>query len=151
MHGVSVPGLDHCHDCSALVQLAGDYLSATGEDASDASVAAFIKATIAAFGTGRTLATEYARSSNRSAKKRPKLDFTNDTLRVVDGGAAPRAQRGSGRTQQGSGRAQRGSGRAPRGSGRGGRPGGRRGGHADSGRADSGRADAGADADAGEA
>jgi hypothetical protein len=81
-HDVCVPGLDSCHDCAMFVRIAGEYLLASGRDASAASVGAFIKATISSFGTGRTLATEYARSSNRSGRERPLCTFDNDQFRV---------------------------------------------------------------------
>lgn len=81
-HGVTVPGLDGCHDCAMLVRVVGEFLLATGRDASADSIGVFIKETIRSFGTGRTLASEYARSSNRSGKERPKRVYGGDKFRV---------------------------------------------------------------------
>jgi hypothetical protein len=96
-HGVSVPGLDSCHDCAMLVRVVGEYLLATGQDASEGGIGTFIKATVRSFGTGRTLASEYARSSNRSGKERPKRVYDNDQFRVE-------AQPGRGRGRGGASR-----------------------------------------------
>lgn len=54
-HGVCAPGLDHCHDCSALVRLARDFLWAAGREASPDAVALFIVEVSLAIGGGRTL------------------------------------------------------------------------------------------------
>ena len=82
-HEVVADGLDHCHDCAALVYLAGEYLRhQRGQKATAEEIGLFIDATCAAFETGRTLATEYTRSSNRAAKQFPTRDHTGDVLTI---------------------------------------------------------------------
>jgi hypothetical protein len=99
-HEVALEGLDHCHDCSMFVSLAGEYLRRTAEPATPAAVGAFMRAALAAFGTGRTLATEYARSSNRAETRFPHRSYEGDVLRVAGrgrGGRGPRRRRSRGR------------------------------------------------------
>ncbi len=60
VHDVSLPGLDHCHDCSMLVAVARQCLALGGGPADDANVGDFIKKMVLQIGTGRTLTSKPA-------------------------------------------------------------------------------------------
>jgi hypothetical protein len=81
-HDVELEGLDHCHDCSTFVRLVGAYLRRTGQSDGAADVGRFMRRVFQSLGTGRTLASEYSRSSNRSAKSFPKRSYKDDVLVV---------------------------------------------------------------------
>jgi hypothetical protein len=96
-HGVTAKGLDRCHDCTVLTAVVKDYLRRAGKEHDQVAVGKFIAVTCKAFGTGRTLATKYAPSSNRSKKQFPSRDYSGDELKVVReirGGRQRRGGRG---------------------------------------------------------
>ena len=83
-HDIKLPGLDHCHDCSMLVRTTAEYLQQTGQGASRRNITRLLRSTIDSFGGGRTLATRYAPSSNRGAKKFARRTFTGDKFQLQD-------------------------------------------------------------------